>query len=401
MIGLEGIKSIKDMDLTEKIVFLRLDLNVPIQNGKVSDETRIRESLPTIKLALEKGAKLVVSSHLGRPKSADDRQYSLEPVAARLTECLNREIILVDDPASEAVETLIKGMKKGQLVLLENLRFDPGETENSMELAQCFAKYTQVYINDAFGASHRAHASIDALPRLIENRGMGLLIEKEISVLQKLLSGAEKPYWAILGGSKVSDKIGVIDSLVDQVDGFIIGGAMAYTFVKAKGKAVGKSRIEIDRLSYARDLMTRLESRGKSMLLPVDHVCATDMKSTEVQICENEIPEHMMGLDIGPKSIINFSEAIKGAKTIFWNGPMGVFENPLFCKGTFALAELMSGLKSFRVIGGGDSAAAVEAAGCASKMSHISTGGGASLEFLQGDQLPGLEALKPRKMSNK
>lgn len=396
MIGIEGLKTIRDFDLKERIVFLRLDLNVPLSKGVITDDNRIRESLPTIKYAIEQGAKLVIASHLGRPKSAQDREFSLEPVAQALTEKLGVEVILVEEPASEAMTALITGLRKNQIILLENLRYEAGETENSGELAQKFAAYSDVYINDAFGACHRAHASIDALPRLMKNRGVGFLIEKEIQVLETLLKKPKAPYWTVLGGSKVSDKIGVIENLLEKVDGFIIGGAMAYTFIKAMGHPVGKSRVETDKLNYARELMARLESRGKSLLVPVDHVVASSLQDKTGQVVKS-IPEDMLGLDIGPESIRLFSQALRGAATVFWNGPMGVFETPAFSKGTFALANVLAECQSFRVIGGGDSAAAVAAAGVADKMSHISTGGGASLEYLQGDRLPGLDALRPRK----
>jgi len=396
MIGIEGLKTIRDFDLKERIVFLRLDLNVPLSKGVITDDNRIRESLPTIKYAIEKGAKLVMASHMGRPKSAQDREFSLEPVAQALTEKLGVEVILVEEPASEAMTALITGLRKNQIILLENLRYEAGETENSGELAQKFAAYSDVYINDAFGACHRAHASIDALPRLMKNRGVGFLIEKEIQVLETLLKKPKAPYWTVLGGSKVSDKIGVIENLLEKVDGFIIGGAMAYTFIKAMGHPVGKSRVETDKLNYARELMARLESRGKSLLLPVDHVVAGSLQDKTGQVVKS-IPDDMLGLDIGPESIRLFSQALRGAATVFWNGPMGVFETPAFSKGTFALANVLAECQSFRVIGGGDSAAAVAAAGVADKMSHISTGGGASLEYLQGDRLPGLDALRPRK----
>lgn len=397
MNGLEGLKTIRDFDLAEKAVFIRLDLNVPLENGRITDENRIRESLPTIKYALDKGAKVILASHLGRPKSAADTEFSLEPVAARLSQLLEREVILVEEPSSEAVPTLLLGMKRGQLLLLENLRFDPRETENDEALARIFAGYSDVYINDAFGASHRAHASIDAFPRLMKNRGIGFLIEKEIQVLEKIMKNPEKPFWTVLGGSKVSDKIGVIENLIDKCDGFVVGGAMAYTFLRAMNKPVGKSRVETEKLSYTRELIQRLEGRGKSLLLPVDHVVGTDIKAANGEVTL-AVPEDKMAFDIGPETIKLYAAALKNAKTVFWNGPMGVFENPAFAKGTFAIANTLAGCSSFRVVGGGDSAAAVAAAGVADKMTHISTGGGASLEYLQGDRLPGLDALRARKV---
>jgi phosphoglycerate kinase len=370
-----------------------------MQDGKITDQTRVRESLPTIKYALEQGAKLVLASHLGRPKSSGDRQYSLLPVAQLLQELLAVEVILVEEPNSDAPKALLAGLKRKQLLLLENLRFDPGEAENSTALAEVWASYSDVYINDAFGASHRAHASIEALPRLLKSNGIGFLIEKEIQILDQLIGHPERPYVAVMGGSKVSDKIGVIDKLLEQVDVLMIGGAMAYTFLKANGIEVGSSRVEADKVSHVKDLMRRMQSRGKSLLLPVDHVVASDIKSTAGRITESAaIGAGEMGVDIGPKTIQLFAASIREAKTVFWNGPMGVFENPAFAKGSFAISQILADSKApMRVVGGGDSAAAVEASGFASKMTHISTGGGASLEYIQGDKLPGLEVLRHRR----
>lgn len=396
--GLKNIKTIRDLDLTGKTLFLRLDLNVPLEGGKITDETRITASLPTIRYALEKGAKVVMASHLGRPKSAADKQFSLEPVAARLTELLGMEVILLEEPTSEAVKPLLVGLKKNQLILLENVRFEPGETENSEEFAQELAKYTDVYVNDAFGASHRAHATIDALPKLVKNKGIGFLIEKEIQMLDQLLENSKRPYLAVMGGSKVSDKIGVIEKLIDIVDGFVIGGAMAYTFLKAQNIAVGSSLVEKEKLGYAREMIGRIEARNKTLLLPVDHVVAKSIKDTAGMTTKGSaIEEGFMGVDIGPQTIAKYSQALSHAKTIFWNGPMGVFENPAFSKGTFAIAKTIAETTdAIRIVGGGDSAAAAEASGHATQMTHISTGGGASLEYLQGDKLPGLEALREK-----
>lgn len=401
-LGLKGIKTVRDFELEGKTVFLRLDLNVPLEGTKITDETRITASLPTINYCLEKGAKLIVASHLGRPKSADDKKYSMEPVAKRLTELLNREVVLMEEPSSEGVKHILYGNMKNQIILLENLRFDNGETENSIELANQWASYTDIYINDAFGASHRAHASIHAFPEIMPNkRGIGLLIEKEIKMLDSLVDSPKKPYIAVLGGAKISDKIDVIEKLIDVVDGFVIGGAMAYTFLKAQGIPVGKSLVEADKLKYAKDMIGRMEARNKTMLLPVDHIVSTEFGNTENKKLSTSagIDDGYMGLDIGPKTIKNFTTALAGASTIFWNGPMGVFENPAFSEGTFAVAKALAENKGNKIVGGGDSAAAAEASGFASKMSHISTGGGASLEYLQGEKLPGLEILRPRKQS--
>jgi len=399
--GLKGIKTIRDFELAGKTVFLRLDLNVPLENGKITDETRITASLPTIKYALEKGAKLVIASHLGRPKSSKDKQFSMEPVATRLGELLNYEVVLMDEPSSDGVKHFLYAPMKNQIICLENLRFDEGEVENKTELAQQWASYTDIYINDAFGASHRAHASIHAFPEVMQKKGIGFLIEKEIKMLDGLFDKPKKPYIAVLGGAKVSDKIPVIEKLIDIVDGFIIGGAMAYTFLKAQNISVGKSLVETDKLKYAKEMIERIEARGKTLLLPVDHVTTKSFGDTEnIKITLNStIDDDMMALDIGPQSIKNFRACLEKASTIFWNGPMGVFENPAFSKGTFAVAEVMANNPGLKIVGGGDSAAAAEASGFANKMTHISTGGGASLEYLQGEKLPGLEILRPKKQS--
>ena len=399
--GLKGIKTIRDFEIEGKTVFLRLDLNVPLDGTKITDETRITASLPTIKYCLEKGAKLIVASHLGRPKSAQDKKYSLEPVAKRLTELLDREVVLMEEPSSEGVKHILYGNMKNQIILLENLRFDEGETENSHELAQQWASYSDIYINDAFGASHRAHASIHAFPEIMQKKGIGFLIEKEIKMLDSLLDNPKRPYIAVLGGAKISDKIEVIEKLIDLVDGFVIGGAMAYTFLKAQGVPVGKSLVETDKLKYAKEMIERMEARNKTMLLPVDHLVSTEFGNVENKKTTTTaaIEENYMGLDIGPKTIQNFTTALANAATVFWNGPMGVFENTAFSEGTFAIAKALANNSGLKIVGGGDSAAAAEASGYADKMSHISTGGGASLEYLQGEKLPGLEILRPRKQS--
>lgn len=400
--GLKGIKTIREFELAGKVVFLRLDLNVPMENGKITDENRITASLPTIKYALEQGAKLVLASHLGRPKTKEDKQYSLEPVAKRLQDHLGVEVILCEEPDSDAPKHLLKALTQNQIILLENVRFEEGETKDSVEFAQKIANYCDIYINDAFGASHRAHATIHALPSVMKDKGIGFLIEKEITMLDSLLQNPKRPYVAVMGGAKVSDKIAVIERLMDIVDGFIIGGAMAYTFLKAQGNTVGKSLVEADKLKYAKEMIARIEARDKTILLPVDHVTAksfNDTASAKVTTSVN-IPDDEMGLDIGPKTIKNYSAALKEAGTIFWNGPMGVFENSAFAKGSFGIAEAIAGSDAVKIVGGGDSAAAAEASGYADKMTHISTGGGASLEYLQGDKLPGLEILRVKRQTS-
>lgn len=400
--GLKGIKTIRDFELKGQTVFLRLDLNVPMNaKGEITDENRIIASLPTIKYCLEHSAKLIIASHLGRPKSAEDKQFSMEVVARRIGELLDIEVVLMEEPDSEGVKHVLYGPMKSQIICLENLRFDAGEVENSNELALAWSSYTDIYINDAFGASHRAHASICALPDTLQKKGIGLLVEKEIKILDGLFSNSKKPYIAVLGGSKVSDKIPVIEKLIDVVDGFVIGGAMAYTFLKAQGLPVGKSLVESEKLKYAKEMIQRIEARGKTLMLPVDHVVSTsfnDVKSMRVT-SDHKINENEMGLDIGPKTIQLYTKYLSTAQTIFWNGPMGVFETAEFSRGTFAVAEAMANNAGTKIVGGGDSAAAAAASGFADKMTHISTGGGASLEYLQGERLPGLEVLRARKQS--
>lgn len=398
--GLRGIRKIKDFDISGKPVFLRLDLNVPLNDkGEITDDTRITASLPTIQYGLEQGAKLILASHLGRPKDRDDKSASLEPVARRLTELLKVEVILMEDPNSDAVKAFLSSPMKNQIILLENVRYEPGETENSEEFAQTLAGFAQIYINDAFGACHRAHSTIHALPQLMKDKGIGLLIEKEVTFLDQLLENPKRPYIAVLGGSKVSDKIDVIERLINIVDGFVIGGAMAYTFLKAQGHNVGKSRVEADKIKYAKEMIERIEARQKTLLLPVDHIVTDSITNTNGRL----VPQANMGdsdiaVDIGPQTIKNFSTLIGSAQTVFWNGPMGIFETPEFSKGTFAIAKAIAESPGVKVVGGGDSAAAAHASGYAEKMSHISTGGGASLEYLQGEKLPGLEILRDRRL---
>lgn len=396
--GLRGIKTVKELIVKDKVVFLRLDLNVPLKDGHITDETRITASLPTIQYLMEQGCKIIMASHLGRPKTAEDKKYSLEPVGKRLSELLKAEVILVEEPGGDAVKQLIMGLRKGQLILLENVRFVPGETKNSVEFAQRLAKDIDVYVNDAFGASHRAHSSIHALPELIKEKGVGFLIEKEIQMLDQLIENPKSPYIAILGGAKISDKIAVIEKLIDIVDGFIIGGAMAYTFLKAQGRQVGKSLVEEDKLKYASEMMARIEARRKTLLLPVDHLVSKGISDTaNVRVTTDaNMTADELGVDIGPRTIENFGAALRSASTVFWNGPMGIFETPEFSKGTFAMAKAVADCPGLKIVGGGDSAAAAEDSGYAAKMTHISTGGGASLEYLQGEKLPGLEVLRTK-----
>jgi phosphoglycerate kinase len=398
---LAGIKSIEEFDLKDKRVFMRLDLNVPIKNGVITDTTRIDASLPTIRYALDHGAKLVVASHLGRPegKPGDREKYSMEPVAKKLGELLEAEVILVGEPDSEAPKALLRGLKPNQMILLENLRFHADETENGESLVDAICEYTDIYINDAFGASHRAHSSIVGVPARIKQHGIGFLMKKEIEMLDKVMLAPSHPFVVVLGGAKVSDKIGVIESLIDKVDAFLVGGAMAYTFLAAQKIPVGASRVEKEKVKYAAELIERMIARNKPLILPVDHMVVEkfDDPSTLKITSSVVIGDGLIAIDIGPKSQELFRKTIKSAKTVFWNGPMGVFETPEFAAGTFAVAAQLAEMPdSVTIVGGGDSAAAIQASGYADKVTHISTGGGASLEFLQGDKLPGVEALRDK-----
>ncbi|MBX7232630.1 MAG: phosphoglycerate kinase [Bdellovibrionales bacterium] len=400
---LSGIKSIDDFSLEDKKVFIRVDFNVPMENGRILDETRINAALPTIKYAVEKGAKIVLASHWGRPKSPEDfTQMTLEPVAKRISEILKLEVLFIEEPRSDAPKALLAGLKPSQIIFLENLRFCAGEEENSREFAQKIADYTEIYINDAFGASHRAHASIVALPQLVPQHGLGFLMKKEIAMLDQVRWERQHPFLAILGGAKVSDKIDIIEMLLEQVDTLIVGGAMAYTFLASQNISIGKSRVEVDKIRFAASLMERAQARGKKILLPMDHIVVKNIKQPEEATLTftPSIQEDFLGVDIGPQSIDLFSKAILNARTIFWNGPMGIFETPQYSQGTFALAQaLAENSKATTIVGGGDSAAAAMASGYGDKMTHISTGGGASLEYLQGKKMPGIEALRPAKKS--
>lgn len=396
--AVESYLDFKTMELSGKRVFLRLDLNVPLKDGQILDANRIEAALPTLNFLLESKAKVIVASHLGRPKSSADREkLSLEPVAQFFIE-KGFEVLLMENPDSEAPLELTKGLGDKQIIMLENLRFSPGETENSSELAVKWARYTDVYINDAFGACHRAHASTDALPKLIPQRAFGFLIEKERAALDKIKNQPERPFAILTGGGKVSDKIPLLEAFADKVDTVMIGGAMAYTFMKADGISVGKSKIENQCLSIAKSFLNRMNDGGKKVLLPVDHVVVNNFGDTDFTVIDSaEIPEDKLAVDIGPKTRTLFADAIKEAGSIFWNGPMGVYEQKPFDEGSIAMAKALSETSAFTVVGGGDSAAAAIDSGYADKMDHISTGGGASLEYIQGKKLPGLESLKVRK----
>ncbi len=394
--GLDRIQGIESLNLKEKRVFLRLDLNVPIEGGIILDDFRIRAALPSIQYLLEKEAKVVLASHLGRPKGQKNPKFSLEPVAERLRDLLEIEILFVEDPDSVAPKSLLSGLKKNQIILLENLRSVEGEEKNSHELAGQLASYVDVYINDAFGASHRAHASIVGLPSLAKEKAIGYLMQKEVEMLDQVLYKAESPFHAVLGGSKVSDKIGLIENLMEKIDCFYIGGAMAYTFLEARGFTLGNSKIEKAKVALAGELLERIESRDKEILLPIDHIIVEELKAgAEYKITDSEvIPDGWMAVDIGPKTRKLYTEKLTAAKTIFWNGPMGVYEIAPFDQGSLSIAEALSQSNATTIVGGGDSAAVTKQSGLEEKMTHISTGGGASLEYLQGSALPGLEVLR-------
>ncbi|MDP2315884.1 MAG: phosphoglycerate kinase [Pseudomonadota bacterium] len=389
------LPTIDTLDLDQRRVFLRVDFNVPLENGHITDDTRIRAALPTIQALRAKGCKLIVASHLGRPKGADP-ELSLEPVAARLAELLNGEVIFAHDIVGDDVELLTKELTPGGVMMLENLRYHPGEKTGDETFAAQLARLGDAYINDAFGAMHRAETSISAVVGLFENVGIGLLVQKELEALTRLLTGATRPYVAILGGAKVSDKIAVIESLAHRVDHLLIGGAMAYTFLKAQGVPVGASRVEADKLVLAQRLLERCAERGVQVHLPTDHVVNSAFDSDAPPRVVEAILGTDVGLDIGPATVARYAEVIASAKTLFWNGPMGVFEREAYAAGTRGVAEACAACPGYTVVGGGDSAAAVEKFHLADKFSHVSTGGGASLEFLEGKDLPGIKAIRLR-----
>jgi len=392
-----AIKTIQELDIGGRRVFIRVDFNVPLTaTGAVSDDTRIRESLPTIKLAIEKGARVVLASHLGRPKGKPDKKYSLEPVAARLAELLGADVALTDEPVGDGARKVVNDLRAGAVALLENLRFSPLEEANDEGFARALASYTDVYVNDAFGTAHRAHASTAGIAKLVADKGIGLLMEREVKFLGRLLGDVERPFVAIIGGAKVSDKIGVLENLLSRVDQLLIGGAMANTFLKAKGGKLGRSLVEDDKLALARSFLKKAEDANVDVLLPRDVVAAAGTKSDSGRVMQAmSVPEDLAALDIGPDTARGFADAIARAKTIFWNGPMGVFESEPFAAGTLAVAEAVASARgALSVVGGGDSVAAVQKSGLADKITHISTGGGASLEFLEGKKLPGLAALE-------
>ena len=387
--------TIKDLEVKGKRVLVRVDFNVPVDDqGEITDDRRIRAALPTINYLAEHGAKVILVSHFGRPKGVDEK-YRMDKIAQRLQELSGRKVIKVNDCIGPEPQKAVAGMAEGEILLLENVRFYKQETANDPDFARELASVADLYVNDAFGTAHRAHASTAGVTAYLKPAAAGFLIEKELEIMGKAISDPERPFVAILGGAKVADKLGVITNLLNIVDTLIIGGGMAYTFLKAKGLEIGKSLLDEEKIEFAREMMAQAEAKGVKLLLPVDVVVADDLKNPTVKktVAVEAIPADLMGLDIGPETVKLFSEAIKTAKTVVWNGPMCVFENPDFAVGTNAIAKAMAEANATTIVGGGDSAAAVEQLGYAEKMTHVSTGGGASLEFLEGKELPGVAAL--------
>lgn len=390
-------KTMKDIDVKGKRVFVRVDFNVPMADGVITDETRIRAAIPTIEYLVEQGAKVILASHLGRPKGEVKEDMRLTAVGVRLAELMAKPVTKLDESIGQAVEEAVANMQNGDMILLENVRFHAGEEKNDPALAEQFAKLADVYVNDAFGAAHRAHASTEGIAKHIPAVS-GFLMQKELDVLGKALSNPERPFTAIIGGAKVKDKIGVIESLLEKVDHLIIGGGLSFTFIKAQGYDIGKSLLEEDKIDLAKSFIEKAKEKGVQLHMPVDAVVANEFsKDAETQIVDvDAIPADWMGLDIGPKTAANYAEVIKDSKLIIWNGPMGVFEMDKFANGTKTVADAMATTAGYTVIGGGDSAAAVEKFEVADKMDHISTGGGASLELMEGKELPGIVALNDK-----
>jgi phosphoglycerate kinase len=389
-----GKLSISDLGLSNKRVFMRVDFNVPIENGRITDDNRITASLPSIMYVLDKGGCLILASHLGRPKGKPEPKYSLKPVATRLSELLGKPVQFASDCVGPEVQKMASALKPGDILMLENLRFHAEEEKNDPVFAEQLASLCDVYVNDAFGTAHRAHASTAGIARYVSVAASGLLMQKELEALGHALTNAEKPYVAIVGGAKISDKIELIENFLNIANTILIGGAMAYTFLRAQGIETGKSLVEADKIDLARDLLARASAKHVSIELPVDHVVASGLDSTDAQVVPvQKTPGDRMGLDIGPQTVKKYSDIIRQAKTIVWNGPMGVFEKPRFAEGTFAIARAVADSNAFSIVGGGDSAAAVAQSGVESKITHISTGGGAALEFLSGQELPGVEVL--------
>ncbi|HEY5936190.1 MAG TPA: phosphoglycerate kinase [Kofleriaceae bacterium] len=395
-----GIKHVEELPVEGKRVFVRVDYNVPLDKAtkQVTDDARIVATLPTLKHLIERGARIVLGSHLGRPDGQVKPELSLEPIAAKLAEHLAIEIKLADEPAGDGARGVVSSLRDGEIAMLENLRWSPGEEANDETFARQLASYCDIYVNDAFGTAHRAHASTAGMVKFVAEKGAGFVMAKEIDFLTRLLGEVDRPYVAVLGGAKVSDKIEVLDALLGRVDSIVIGGAMANTFLEAQGKSLGKSKVERDKLPIARNFLRKASEKKKVVHLPTDVVVATNLDDAEGSkvVSADQIPADAMALDIGPGTVESYRKILAAARTVFWNGPMGVFEKPKFAAGTFAIGRALAENKlALTVVGGGDSAAAIAQAGLADKVSHVSTGGGASLEFIQGLDLPGIAALRP------
>ncbi|SFS32168.1 phosphoglycerate kinase [Marininema halotolerans] len=390
-------QSIRDVDLRGKRVFCRVDFNVPLEDGKITDDNRIQAAVPTISYLSEQGAKVILASHLGRPKGQVVESLRLDPVAKRLSDLLGKTVAKADEAVGDEVTAHVQSMKDGEIFLLENVRFYPGEETNDAGLAQSFASLADLYVNDAFGAAHRAHASTEGIAHYLPAVA-GFLMQKELETLGKALASPKRPFTAIIGGAKVKDKIGVIEHLLDKVDHLLIGGGLAYTFLKAKGYEIGQSLLEPDKVALAKEFMAKAEEKGVDLQLPIDVVAAAEFSATaraEV-VPANEIPEDLQGLDMGPDSRGKYAQIIRQSKLVIWNGPLGVFEFDRFAEGTFAVARAVADSDAISIIGGGDSAAAIAKAGLSDQVDHISTGGGASLELMEGKTLPGVAALLDR-----
>ncbi|MEV3723550.1 phosphoglycerate kinase [Paenibacillus larvae] len=390
-------KIVRDVEVAGKRVFVRVDFNVPLENGQITDDTRIRETLPTVKYLIEQGARVILASHLGRPKGQVVEEMRLTPVAKRLSELLGKPVVKADVAIGAEAKEKAEQLKNGEVLLLENVRFYPGEEKNDPELAKAFAELAELYVNDAFGAAHRAHASTEGIAHHLPAVS-GLLMEKELDVLGKALTNPERPFTAIIGGAKVKDKIDVINNLLNLADNIIIGGGLAYTFLKAQGNEVGKSLVDNEKIDLVLGFINKAKEKGVNFLLPKDIIVADDFSNTANTkvVAVNQIPADWEGLDIGPETCKLYAETIKNSKLVVWNGPMGVFEMDLFAEGTKAVAQACAETEAYTIIGGGDSAAAVEKFKMADKMDHISTGGGASLEFMEGKALPGVVALQDK-----
>ncbi len=397
-----SIKPVQELKVEGKRVFVRVDYNVPLDKAtrQITDDARITATLPTLRHLMERGARIVLGSHLGRPDGGVKPELSLEPIAAKLADLLGIDIALADEPVGDGARKVVSDLRDGQIAMLENLRFSPGEEDNDEAFARQLASYADVYVNDAFGTAHRAHASTAGMVKFVSEKGAGFVMAKEIEVLSRLLGEVDRPYVAVLGGAKVSDKIEVLDALLERVQSIVIGGAMANTFLEAQGKTLGKSKVERDKLPIARNFLRKASEKKITIHLPTDVVVATSLDDGEGSkaVSVDAIPAESMALDIGPATVENFRKVLGAARTVFWNGPMGVFEKPKFAAGTVAVARALADLHgklALTVVGGGDSAAAIAQAGLADEVTHVSTGGGASLEFVQGLDLPGIAALRP------